>query len=138
MNLLIDTNCLIYFFYGKHEAFASWFVNIEAQNIFVSSLTIFELLKGFGYIESKKGMEYVNDIAKTYKILDFTLEDAREASKIYDNLKKSGNRNDSLDVLLASQAINHKLTLTTFNYQDFEKIGKLKLKKFYFETAPKK
>jgi predicted nucleic acid-binding protein len=135
---LIDTNCLIYFFYGRSDAFSNWFVNLEAKDIFVSNLTIFELLKGFHFVGSKKGVQFVNDIAKNYNILDFTFKDACEAGKIYDQLKKSGNRNDSLDVLIASQAINHKLTLTTFNYKDFEKIDKLKLKKFDFENIAKK
>ncbi len=136
--ILVDTNCLIYFFYGKSEVFSSWFSNIEAKDIFVSNLSIYELLKGFDYIESKKGIQYVSEITKKYNILDFSLEDAYKASKIYNDLKKLGNRNDSLDVLIASQAINHKLTLTTFNYKDFEKIDKLKLNKFDFETLSKK
>jgi predicted nucleic acid-binding protein len=133
--ILIDTNCLIYFFYDKQEAFSNWFLSIEAKDIFISNLTIFELLKGFQYKENKKGIQYVNEIAQSYNILDFTFDDAREASRIYNNLKKLGNRNDSFDVLIASQAINHKLTLATFNYKDFEKIDKLKLKKFDFESV---
>ena len=136
--ILVDTNCLIYYFYGKSEVFSSWFSNIEAKDIFVSNLSIYELLKGFDYIESKKGIQYVSEITKKYNILDFSLEDAYKASKIYNDLKKLGNRNDSLDVLIASQAVNHNLTLTTFNYKDFEKIDKLKLNKFDFETLSKK
>lgn len=131
--ILIDTNCLIYFFYGRSESFSNWFVNLAAKDINVSNLTIFELLKGFHFVESKKGVQYVNEIVKSYNILDFTFNDACEASRIYNALKKLGNRNDSLDVLIAAQALNHKLTLTTFNYKDFEKIDKLKLKKLVLQ-----
>lgn len=132
MNYLLDTNVLIDLFknkYGIREAI----LKVGRQQCFISSLTIGELLVG-----AYKGMNIrqKSEVEKT-KELFTTLSVSESVIDIYAKtraqLELSGIRLDDIDLLIASTALFHNLTVVTHNVKHFDRIPGLKIEDW--ETA---
>lgn len=129
---LIDTNCFIYMLKGYGLEFVEWFDTLENEQIYLSNLVIFELLQGFLIKKNYKALRAIDCMIDDYNIVEFSLSDAIESAKTSANLRPKGIQCDSLDLHIASQAINNGLTLVTFNTKDFVNYEYLELKSFVF------
>lgn len=126
MKYLLDTNVLISLFKNRH-GIREAILRTGRNQCAISTLTIGELLVG-----AYKG----NDIRQRYEVektkeLFSTLHVSEAVIDIYAktraNLESSGIRLDSIDLLIASTALYHDLTIVTHNVKHFERIRGLKV-----------
>lgn len=137
MNYLIDTNCLIYYYNDKQQHFCDWLDKLNESQIYISNLVVFELLSGFYTLNSHKGALFVERLCEIYQLAEnYSLAQATLSAMNQVELRKLGVQINSLDLHIASQAIDRNLTLVTFNQKDFEPLKQfgLKLKCFEFEA----
>lgn len=124
---LLDTDIVIYNMKGN--------VNVQKNlrqhlndSINISVITLMEL-----YYGARKSEKIPSDLAKI-KILEQSIEVipiGLESTEIFGLLKaqleSSGNRLDDFDLIIASCAIAHNLTLVTNNIKHFKRVEGLKL-----------
>ncbi|MCH1771587.1 MULTISPECIES: type II toxin-antitoxin system VapC family toxin [Metallosphaera] len=113
MKLLADTSALIEFMRGNEKVRG---VMLNADKIYASSLSLFELL--IGSVVKEDILEFIYSLDG---ILPLTRKDSVVASTIYRELKDKGKLIGLVDILIASQAINRRLVLLTKD-KDFERI----------------
>lgn len=110
-----------------------WLNNTLVSQLYVSCMTVGELYKG---------IELLSDGAKREKLEQRTIEILvefenrilvvdQDTSKLWAQLtaraSKKGRPSPVIDALIASQCIQHQLTLVTRNTKDFEQFTDLKL-----------
>lgn len=134
---LLDSNCFIYIFDNQQSHFIEWFETLKDEEIALSSFVIFEL--EFGYIikQNKKVLQIIEQMKQIYKIINYSAKDASLTAYNKAIMQRKGMQIDSLDLHIASQAINNYLTLITFNKKDFKNIPDLKAKYFIYQRNEK-
>ncbi len=129
MSYLLDTNACIALINGKPASVRARFQGATAggATVFVSSVVTFELWYGV----AKSAREEFNTkrlrtfMAGPVTVLPFEDGDARIAGSIRAALEVSGKPIGAYDVLIAGQAVHHKLTLVTANVSEFSRIRSL-------------
>ena len=121
---LLDTNVLIAMFKGQHGV-QEKMVAIGLQNCFVSEITLAELYAGAYKSLRKDAIRQVVFVRNNFGILPFDC--AEVYGKLRSNLEATGNRLDDMDLLIASTALEHKLTLVTNNTRHFSRVVNLDL-----------
>ena len=118
---LLDTNICVYFLKGLYNL-DKQIEKVEAENCFVSEITIAEL---------KFGVENSDHHEKNRKAIDefvnrFTIIPIFSSLDIYAKekarLRRKGKPLDDFDLLIGATAISNNLTLVTKNISDFERI----------------
>ena len=89
----------------------------------VSSITVYELLRGDNLIEDTYWKAMFNNI----NILDFDSACAECAAKIYLDLKSRGLLIEAEDLLIAATAVRHQIKLATGNTKHFSRVENLVL-----------
>lgn len=95
--------------------------NVLNKEIFVSSITVFEL-----YLR-ETNLDKINDLLVDFDILPFDENVARIASDISKSLKKSGLLIEFRDIFIAATCIGNKCSLLTLNKKHFERIKGLEV-----------
>jgi len=93
----------------------------------VSAITLFELW--FGIVKSNRlaeNAEQLSAFVPTVQVLDFDDEDARVAADVRLALARAGTPIGGYDLLIASQAIRHDLTVVTANVREFSRVPDLR------------
>lgn len=126
VNYLIDTDILINFSNNK-EPGLDILATIPSYELSISAITIGEVLEGLientsKYASVKQKMLSI----KVYPVDETVAERFAQERKV---LRKSGKLIDNMDLLIASTALVHNLTLITNNTKDFRSIKGLKLLK---------
>ncbi|MBI4143881.1 type II toxin-antitoxin system VapC family toxin [Candidatus Woesearchaeota archaeon] len=123
----IDTGVVIDFF--REESYAVKHIEnfSRTEEIFISSITVFELLKGALRAESQKTLEKTQAFVNRLRILYFDNKAAEIASGIFEDLRRKGLTVDPLDLLIASTSIANNQKLLTNNKKHFGKISALDL-----------
>ncbi len=100
----------------------------DPEDIFVSSLTSFELYTGVEKC-ANPGRERirVENLLNTLRQIEFDLPAAKYAALIRADLESRGEMIGPYDVLLAGQAISMGFTLVTNNIREFSRINKILL-----------
>ncbi|MCG6162063.1 MULTISPECIES: type II toxin-antitoxin system tRNA(fMet)-specific endonuclease VapC [Leptospira] len=125
---LLDTNICIYIINQKPESVYKKFKKIKFENIFISSITEFELKYGVQKsLHSEKNSRVLEDFLSYLNILPFVSEDTNKAAKVRVELEKVGKPIGPFDLLIGSQALSNKLTLVTNNEKEFNRIKDLKI-----------
>lgn len=125
---LLDTNICIYAIKEKNEQLLVLLKKESGEGLFVSSLTVAEL--EFGVQNSRQVDK--NSIAllkflSYFNILSFNGSDAIEYGRIKRELRKRGQIIGQIDLLLAAQAVNRKMTLVTNNLKEFRRVRGLNI-----------
>jgi len=92
--------------------------------IYISSVTLYELLMGATDRQKKKDVHLLTDDTI---ILPFDEEVSIQASEIYHDLRKSNNLIEFRDIFIASTCLIHNLPIMTANKKHFERIKGLKI-----------
>lgn len=88
----------------------------------ISIFTVIEIIKGFSKIERPdKERDFLSALPE-WEVLDIDLECSKLAGHIYAGLEKTGSPIGSFDVLIASIALRHNLSLTTGNTKHYKQI----------------
>jgi len=118
--ICLDTDVVIAILNGETRA-EELIKKIENCEIFISSITLFELLL------RKTNLDKIEEFKVKTNILDFDEFAARKASLIFKKLKQKGTIIDFRDLYISSIAIVNNCNLATFNNKHFERIGEFGL-----------
>ena len=122
--LLIDTSIIIEHL-RKTDKRRSILFNIpETTSLFVSSVTVFELLAGATDTTKQKD---VHTLLDGVAILPFDMVSEAEAGKLYRELYVTNTLIEIRDIFIAATARANGLTIMTLNYKHFARVKGLKL-----------
>lgn len=116
----LDTDVIIAILNGEERA-SKLIENIENNEIFISSINLFELLL------RENNLEPIEEFRNKVKLFNFDELAARKASMIFKDLKTKGSLIDFRDIFIASSCITNNCQLATFNKKHFEKIKEIKI-----------
>ena len=123
MSYLIDTNICIYLINQKPQAIIDKLKTLEANEIFISSISVAELEYGVANSANKaKNAQRLFEFLMPMEILAFAEESTRIYGNIRADLKRRGQIIGALDTLIAAQAIAYSLTLVTNNEKEFRRV----------------
>lgn len=126
MAYLLDTNACIALINGSSELVRKRFSRAlgAGEEVWVPSVSVFELWYGV-----EKSMQTDANtrrvrvfLAGSVRVLEFEEEDARYAGEIRSTLERMGWPIGTYDVLIAGQALSHKMTLVTANAKEFRRV----------------
>ncbi len=126
MNYLLDTNACIALINGEPAAVRTRLAKaVDAgAEVLVPSVVVFELWYGVAKSArpeaNAKAVETF--LAGPVRLLTFEQEDARQAGAVRAALEMVGKPIGAYDVLIAGQALCHKLTLVTANAKEFGRV----------------
>jgi tRNA(fMet)-specific endonuclease VapC len=123
---LLDTNACIALINGKPASVRARFQKALATDdkVLVSSVVAFELWYG---VAKSARPEANTQLVETFfsgpvGLLAFEFEDAKAAGQVRAALEASGKPVGAYDLLIASQALRHELTLVTANVREFSRV----------------
>lgn len=130
MTYLLDTNACIALINGKPAEVRSRFEALAATGtaIATSSIVAFELWYGVAKsAQADRNAERLSAfLAGPLDVVDFTVEDSREAGEVRAALESVGRPIGAYDVLIAGQARRRGLRLVTANGSEFRRVTGLK------------
>jgi tRNA(fMet)-specific endonuclease VapC len=124
--ICLDTNLLIAHKRAKKlDKDKTWLYHLSTQGyrLAVSSITVYELLRGDNYDEDSYWKAMFTDM----EILPFDTACAEQAASIYKDLKQKGLLIEAEDLFIGATALRHQLKLATTNLRHFERIVGLEL-----------
>ncbi|PJZ68998.1 VapC toxin family PIN domain ribonuclease [Leptospira perolatii] len=125
---LLNTNICIYIINQKPESVYKKFKKASLENIYISTITEFELYYGVQKsVHKDKNRKALDDFISYLNVVSFESRDTEIAAKIRFDLEKSGKPIGPFDLLIASQALSNDYTLVTNNEKEFRRIKALKL-----------
>jgi tRNA(fMet)-specific endonuclease VapC len=100
----------------------------QSATLSVSSIAIFELWFGIGKSERKDFNRARVDsfLRAPFEILPFEGDDAEIAGLLRAELRRASTPIGAYDLLIAGQALRHKMTLVTANVSEFSRVKGLK------------
>ncbi|MBI2314706.1 type II toxin-antitoxin system VapC family toxin [Candidatus Daviesbacteria bacterium] len=128
MKYILDTNQIINYFHNIAETIEK-LTPLFREGIAISVITIAEYLRGaYRSGNPRKNIKVFQDflITAQIRILPVDLEIANQYAKFQANFEKNGERIPNFDLLIASTAMVHNLTLISGD-KIFKKIKNLKL-----------
>ena len=129
MKYLLDTNVCVALINGKSQRVeANVLREIKGgSELIVSSVTVFELWYGVEKSQRKteNAQRLVSFLAQYVSVISFDDEDARFGGRIRVELESTGRTISHYDLLIAGQALRHKMTLVTANVREFNRVNSL-------------
>lgn len=126
MTYLLDTNVCIALINGKPAAVRKRFQRVvqKGARVSVSTIVAFELWYGVAKSSQKEGNTNRLEIflSGPLSLLPFDEEDAKAAGKVRAEIEAAGRPIGAYDVLIAGQALRHKMTLVTANTKEFQRV----------------
>ena len=123
-DLLVDTSIIVDHLRKKNKRKSQLYRIIDTYNLFVSSISIYELFAGA--IDEQKRRD-IYDFLELVDILPFTREAAERAGEIYLSLRDKNKLIDFRDIFIGATALTNNLPLLTLNVSHFERKDKLKI-----------
>jgi len=123
---LLDTNTVILFFKGVPAVVERW-ASVPPASMHISSISLYELM--VGATTSSKPEKRRSDlklVLRYIRVLPFAEEEADQAARTRAALQTGGSLIGPLDLLIASTALVHDLTLVTHNVKEFRRVPKLR------------
>jgi len=121
MRYLLDANAVIAILNrGEGKVFVNTLKH-RSEDVATSSIVMHELF--FGAYKSERQAKNLSVVdALRLTVLDFEGEDAREAGKVRAHLAQRGRPIGPYDVLIAGQALRHRMILVTANVREFSRV----------------
>jgi tRNA(fMet)-specific endonuclease VapC len=121
MRYLFDTNAVIAILNrAEGKAFANTLKH-RSEDVATSSIVMHELFYGT-YKSARQARNLSVLEALQLSILDFDGDDAREAGRVRAHLTQRGQPIGPYDVLIAGQALRHRMILVTANVREFSRV----------------
>lgn len=126
MNYLLDTNACIALMSSTSNSVQTQFARTfhKGGRYFTSSVVAFELW--YGVFKSARPVENTRRcetfFAGPIDIIPFERADAKLAGELRAKLEAAGRPIGAYDLLLAGQAMHHKMTLITANVGEFSRV----------------
>ena len=125
---MLDTNICIYIIKNKPQSVRKKFESIDASQLFLSSITVSELLYGAyksQYVE--KNLQALEVFFLKFEILDYDYRAADAYAKIRAYLEKRGTVIGSMDMQIAGHALANDMVIVTNNTKEFDRVDGLRL-----------
>ncbi len=127
-NYLLDTNICIYLIKKRPPEVFERFQQIQMKQLHIPTIVLFELYYGIEKNNSqRRNLAALEQFTAPLSVVDFTIEAAKKAAKIRNNLEKMGKPIGAYDVQIAAIALALNMTLLTNNTREFEHIEGLKI-----------
>jgi len=123
---MLDTNICIYIIKNKPQNVRERFEAIDASQLFLSSITVSELLYGAyksQYVE--KNLQALEIFFLKFQILDYDYSASDAYAKIRAYLEKQGRVIGAMDMQIAGHALANDLIVVTNNTKEFERVDSL-------------
>lgn len=129
MGVMVDTNVFIRFEKsGRPLDLSAWEPN---ESVYISAITASELLIGVYRADTEERRSrrslFVEAVIANVSVLDFDLPSARIHAEIYAELAKSGQMIGAHDLLIASIARRHGLSILTADVAEFSRVPGLRV-----------
>lgn len=126
MKFLLDTNiCSAHM--RRPAGLAHRFVQYPAQSA-IPTVVLAELYAGaYNHPNPNRLLGLISDLLEEVSVLDFDAACAEEFGKIRGGLLRQGISVSTADLMIASVALVHDLTLVTHNTADFKEISGLRI-----------
>jgi len=129
LNYLLDTNvCIAVMNETSPQIEIRLLKELRANSLLsVSSISVFELWYGIAKSARRQSntQKLASFLAGRVHILFFDDEDARIAGELRAEIDVIGRPIDQYDLLIAGQALRHKMTLVTANVREFTRVKTL-------------
>jgi tRNA(fMet)-specific endonuclease VapC len=126
MTYLLDTNACIALINGKPAGVRPRFQRVvqKGARVSVSTIVAFELWYGVAKSSQKEANTNRLEIflSGPLNLLPFDEEDAKAAGKVRAEIEAAGRPIGAYDLLIAGQALRHKMTLVTANTKEFQRV----------------
>ena len=122
--MVIDTSVFIEFLRAKNKAETTLFRIPEENQLFISAVTLYELLMGANNPEKLNDISILTD---DIPVLSFNETVARKAGEIYHTLRQSNKIIEFRDIFIAATAIANNLPVKTLNTKHFSRIPNIRL-----------
>jgi tRNA(fMet)-specific endonuclease VapC len=122
--MVIDTSIFIEYLRAKDKKKSTLIAIPDSTQLFVSSVTIYELLMG-ATDDSK--IKDIKLLTEDLPVLPFDENVSRKAAEIYHQLRIENNMIDFRDIFIAATCLVFELPLKTLNRKHFERIKGLNI-----------
>ncbi|MCI0415017.1 type II toxin-antitoxin system VapC family toxin [bacterium] len=128
MPYLLDTNICSYVLKKKPGSVYSRLVKTKPSDLYVSVITVYELLTGCEKSEQRdRLLPEIKSFLRPFSLLTFKEQHAYRAASLRAHLEKAGTPIGAYDLLLAAQALTDGLTFVTNNTREFRRVKHLSL-----------
>jgi len=117
--MVVDTSIFIEFLRAKDKAKTVLFQIPEIDHIYISSVTLYELLIGANTPEKANDIKILTE---GLPVLTFNEDVASRAAKIYQQLRQQNKMIEFRDIFIAATCIVNNLPVKTLNLKHFERI----------------
>ena len=126
MNFLLDTDtCSAHM--RRPASLAHRFVQYTGR-LAISSVTLAELFAGaYKHSQVNRLLALIGDLRQEVEVVDFDAACAEKFGQVRDTLLQKGIAVPTTDLMIATAALVHDLTLVTHNTADFQNIPGLRL-----------
>ena len=126
MRYMLDTNICIYLIKRQPREVIDKFSGIAPGEIFISSVTIAEMMYGVAKSQHKdKNKSALESFLAPLEIVDFDFKAAQQYGIMRVNLEKMGTPIGAYDLMIAAHALSLGLVLITNNEREFQRIPDL-------------
>ena len=122
--MVVDTSIFIDFLRKKDKTKTQLYLISDNTQLFISSITLFELLMG---ATSNEKLKDINLLLQGIPVLSFDQEIAFTAGEIFHKLKKENKLIEFRDIFIAATCLVNELPLKTLNINHFIRIKGLEL-----------
>lgn len=127
MSYLVDSDVLIDALRGR-AATASLLARLAPVGLSISIVSLGEIFEGATRAgSSEEHAQTLRQFLDGYKVIGLSEESMRVFGRVRATLRQQGNLIPDMDLLIASTALRHNLTLITRNLRHFERIDGLKI-----------
>jgi predicted nucleic acid-binding protein len=117
--MVVDTSIFIEFLRAKDKTKTALFQIAETDHIYISAVTLYELLIGANTPEKVNDIKILTD---GLPVLAFNEDVAGRAAQIYLQLRKQNKMIEFRDIFIAATGIVNDLPVKTLNLKHFERI----------------
>ena len=135
MRYLLDANAVIALLNDTTSPIARRVRRFTSGDFGVSAVVIHELYYG-AFKSQRVEINVARVDALQFPVLEFDLEDARQAGEIRAQLASKGTPIGPYDVLIAGQAKARNLTLVTHNTSEFQRVEGLRVEDWKGTPSP--
>ncbi len=122
--MVADTGIFIEHLSAKDKLSTTLYKIADGTEIYLSSVTLYELHMGATTPEKVKDVEIITE---SFVTLPFTDQIAQKAAEIYHVLRKRNQMIEFRDIFIAATCLVHDLSIVTLNKKHFKRIDNLKV-----------
>lgn len=122
--MVVDTSIFIEFLRAKDKMKTALFLIPDNEQIYISSVTLYELLMGASTPDKITDIKILTD---EIPVLPFNDEVAEKSAEIYHQLRQLNKMIEFRDIFIAATCLVNNLPVKTLNKKHFDRIQELSI-----------